>query len=1328
VSAAESAPPTLFAPSIEQQAVRDRGHASNVLVAAAGSGKTRVLTWLYCDAHVREHIPLEALLAITFTDKAAGELRHRIATELEGHTLGREPDLSDAWIGTFHGVCARILREFAHRRGLDPAFGVIEELQALELQAEAWDEAVATLLREDGAEAASLLSQVGDAALRGAIIEWWKARRSAGEVHPELPTPRTVSSDVSWAASQLLRACERFVSLAEGIQDDRVNKSASLMKSIAITEGVIEQAERVRTLAADEAITPRLVDEITAALGANTPRRGNPLPSPCEELEAMIDARAVLERRLAELIAAPRVTLLAKLVASFSRGYEACKRRGELLDFDDLELEALQLLREDDDVRLRLTERFERVLVDEFQDTNPRQAELVDLLAGGPMWIPVGGDGRPAVTVVGDPRQAIYGFRYADVGLIAGATDRLAESDNAEGELRLSTNYRSDAEVLAAIDEAFAKLDPDHEPVQAFRGPDQLPAGQARVEMLVTREDREASWNEVDLGARPGEGGGAAMAEARLVAARIQELRAAEPDRAIVVLARARSVLRPIAEALVDLDIPALIDGADGFWERLEVTDLLAWLRFVRNPADDAALIAVCASPLVGLSVDGLAAVGMLTGDRGDGGRARALRGAADAGGFEPDDATRLRGLFALLDRQRIPGRAADPAALLDEAILATGYDEHLLRLIGGDRRVANVVRLRRIAADVAASGGDLTDVVERAEKEQGHELRAPEASVAGTDAVSLMTVHQAKGLEFDTVIVAGLGSPQVVSSPALLGDSKRLGLKLRPSPGAKSRALFDHQALVDELQQRENDELRRVLYVALTRARERLIVSGIAKWTKEGSPFSREPTKTAPVLSWLAPAMVAEIDQLVEVATDRPQRTRGGIELRVSTPEGTTLPQARRAPERVELPVHVGEGPRVEHLPPAGPPPLGPPRVLSYSALAAHNACGLRFHAERALGLRVLTAERPDLEPGAEPPVGADVAPPAASSAAPATSAAPVASAAPSDTLPGPSETEVEPDPVSPVERVSFASAKAPDAQPDLFSFLDEPVLPPGPVGPLPHHEPLQATLLTEVEALGAPIPAESIARPLASSPATSVAPAAIGNVVHALLERLRPGTSDAELDAAIADETFEPEWAGASDAIDDVRDLVRAGLASPVVADLWAGAPPRRELAFTIPVGGAGHMITGVLDAWAPQADGFALVVDYKTDRVTPGDDLERKVAERYTLQRDAYGLAALQAGATSVRVVHLFLRDPSAPPVEVTYLAAQKSELEARLQAAIAEVHADGARATERPNRWTCEACPARGTLCGWPIAETVRPPDAPAAPVSEWRGDPAGARTG
>ncbi|MBJ7471089.1 MAG: UvrD-helicase domain-containing protein [Solirubrobacteraceae bacterium] len=1279
-------PATLYAPakaepavrpSDEQQAVRDRGHASNVLVAAAGSGKTRVLTWLYTDAHLQAGIPLQALLAITFTDKAAGELRHRISSELAKASLTGGVDLTDAWIGTFHGICMRILREFAHRRGLDPAFGVIEELQALELQAEAWDRAVKELLDAHGGDAASLIAQLGDRTLRSAIIDWWTARRSSGEVHPELPTPHTSATQVAAAADELLQAIDRYSGAIEDVQSQRTNPLKSLVDRLAIAVDMAELAERARAAAMGGDLEPPTVGELSAGLEACKPRKGSPVPP--DEHDALIAARDRVVRAMAEHIAGPRVRLLADLVRRFSLAYEAAKRRKELLDFDDLELEALQLLREDEDVRRRLVDRFERILVDEFQDTNPRQAELVDYLAGGPTWIPIGGDGRPAVTVVGDPRQAIYGFRHADVQLIGEAADRIDDA----GTLRLTTNYRSDAEVLTAIDDAFAKLDPGHEPVSAHRGPDRLPGGGARVELLITKEEpgsKDAplpSWADEALGASVGEKSGAALAEARLIAARIKELRAAEPGGSITVLGRARSVLGPIAESLADLGIPALIDGAEGFWERLEVLDVLAWLRLVRNPADDASLVAVCASPLVGLSTDAVAQLGLLEADRRHGGRLAALRAALATGDlFTADDARRLRGTLSLLDRQRLPGRSADPAGLIDELLLATGYDEHLLRLMGGDRRAANVVRLRRLATNIAADGGDLTDVVERAEKEVGHELRAPEASVAGSDAVTLMTVHQSKGLEFDTVIVAGLGSRPRLSAPALIGaprgDDGRLGLRLRPSPGAPLQALFDHDELTAELRAREEEELRRVLYVALTRARERLIVSGLARWTQKGSPFSAAPSKSAPVLTWLAPAMIPELESLIASAERGPVRSAAGIELRVSTPDGDTLPLELRCPTVPDLPVHVPAGPSVDELPPVGPAPLTSPRVLSYSALASYSTCALRFYAERVLGLRP-----------------------------PKQSSTPAPFTAPRTTGHG--------QPATPASTSVFASTKAPPEQPDLFAGLDEPV-----AGAL---------------------------SPSAAVPRSAIAAGTLGDAVHGVLERLEPGDDDARspfdravlaslegaraqrapLDDLVRAATLDPEWDDAPGARDEVRQLVQNAMSSATYAELWAGGRAVREAKFTVTVGDGSRMIGGSIDAWTMTSADEALIVDYKTNAVAPGQDLSALTAEKYGLQQQVYALAALRSGARRVRIVHLYLRLAAGGAVESTWEASDEAALDRALAALVDAADGHGTpRPTDAPNAMICDRCQVKASLCRWSPIATERPRGAGPAPRSEWRG--------
>ncbi|MEH3054784.1 MAG: UvrD-helicase domain-containing protein [Patulibacter minatonensis] len=1249
------------AASPEQQAVRDRAGHPTVLVAAAGSGKTRVLTWLYTDAHLAEGLPIERLLAITFTNRAAGELRERIAHELRGTALGRDPDLTEAWIGTFHGVCARLLREFAHHRGIDPGFAVIDELTAAELKAAAWEDALGEILSARGHDGADLVAQVGEGALRTAVLGWWEAQRSAGEVHPALPTPTTGDEDVRAAARTLRRACEELSAAVEEIRNPG-RPSKRLTETLESVEQTLRDADAIEALVDRPPVQSRAAARITTALELPKVPGGPPLGTEHPARLAYLDARTELARRLGELVAGPRVATVSELVRAFSVAYEARKRADECLDHDDLELEALRLLREQPSVRERLAQRFARIFVDEFQDTNPRQAQLVELLSGSGPWLQAApGDGAPAVTVVGDPRQAIYGFRHATVELILGAA-RDAPPGVA---LELSTNYRSDAEVLGAIDRAWAGLDPGHRPVVAHRGPDALPGGAPRVEVLVTKEDRDEPWEGEALGGRPGEESGGVLAEARLVAARIAEVRAAEPGRSVAVLARARRSLVPVAEALAVLGIESVLDGAAGFWGRLEVADLINWLRLVRNPRDDAALVAVLASPLVALSADGLALVGDLPRQPASGGRdARLddLLAATADGRLGDDDTRRVEAFAALLDGQRLPGRSEDPTALLDEIIAATGYDEHLAALQGGARRLANLARLRRLAAAEVAAGGDLTALVDRAASEQRHGLRAPEAALGGTGAVQLMTVHQAKGLEFDTVVVTGLGAQRPAGTPALLGDEKRLGLRLRAAPGAKALPLFDHVALAEELKARERAELRRVLYVALTRAKERLVVSGIGAWTqKDGSPFGRDERDSAPVIEWLFEALVPEIEALVPAAIQAPVRSPGGVLVSVSTPGGTILPPELRNPRPAELPEHRPSPARTSAAEAGGLRRLATPPVLSYTSISRHAACGLRFYAEDVLRL-----------------------------AAPRTSPMPVAgsSASTSVAAAGRSATtggrrrRGEPGP----DQMSLFGGGG------LFAADEPPIVAPSPVPGLPANE--------------------------------------IGTLVHAVLE-LAPQTLDAEgVRAAVAAAVDAAQLRRAPEPHDLERmaALVRVALDAPVWGELWALAAPVRERAFTIGIGAEGHVLTGVVDAQASRPGGEVLVVDYKTDRLEAGVDLAAHVAERYALQRAAYALAALRAGAGRVRVVHLFLDGGAGRQAELIATADDAAALEAALLAAIRVVASGETGVTPSPDAFLCDGCPARGTLCRWAAAATLRAPGSGPADPALWSGDPAVVRAG
>ncbi|MDO9356839.1 MAG: PD-(D/E)XK nuclease family protein, partial [Solirubrobacteraceae bacterium] len=189
----------------------------------------------------------------------------------------------------------------------------------------------------------------------------------------------------------------------------------------------------------------------------------------------------------------------------------------------------------------------------------------------------------------------------------------------------------------------------------------------------------------------------------------------------------------------------------------------------------------------------------------------------------------------------------------------------------------------------------------------------------------------------------------------------------------------------------------------------------------------------------------------------------------------------------------------------------------------------------------------------------------------------------------------------------------------------------------------------------------------------------------------------------------TVGPAWVAAPAARDEVRALAVQALRAPVLSELWADGPPSRERSFTVAVGDAGHMIGGVLDAWRAGPSGEALVVDYKTDRVRPGEDLAAKTATEYALQQKIYALAALRAGAGSVRVVHLYVR-AEAGTVEARWDASDMEALEAELARVAAAVDGGGVPApTDAPNRFTCDRCPVRGTLCTWPVEMTERLPD-------------------
>ena len=865
------------------------------LAAGAGSGKTSVLVERFVRAVSEDGISPGRILAITFTERAAAELKERVRERLK--ELGeRSPrlessarDTEAAFVSTFHGFCARLLRGHPLAVGLDPEFEILDEGLAGRMRERAFKHALADFLASEREEAVDLLAAYGPDRTRAMVGGVYAELRSRGMRTPVLPDP---------------------------------------------------------------------------GLGA----RGN-----ADDLDG-----------------AGACALLGELLAGFGEAYEALKGERGAVDFDDLELLARELLEEHESVRVAWSERFELLMVDEFQDTNPRQLAILTALERGNLF------------TVGDELQSIYGFRHADVTLFRARRAELSERDQS---LELARNFRSRAPLLDVVNTVFAeRFGTGYTPLLAGRegggaqgrediregaGEDGGKAGgDPLVELLLTDT---GGWEEDGATARAIAGERLPVAprwrqaEARLLAQRVAELvdGGGAHGGEVVVLLRAVGDLPVYERALQECGLRTLATVGD-FWRRQEVGDLLSYLRALANPLDELALYGTLASPLVGCSSDGLALLARVARARGRGRVWEVLGGGEDLDGrLSAADRDALSRFGALLEGERRAAPSRTISQLIERAITAGGYREHVLGLDGGERRLANVHKLLRLARRFEASEGRdlrgfLDHVAHLADSTSGSEADAPVAGVE-PDAVRLMTIHAAKGLEFPVVCVADLGREQNVSVPDLLVAGDRVGLRLMRLDGAKATPTLAFEELCQERQRAQVEEEERILYVAMTRARERLLLSGavnFARWPEE--------RLRAPTISWLGPALAPELPALAQ-ALERPvlDLIVGGTPVRCRLNARGTLgtvlhgraPHAsadarrlegddgqQRLPFSTESPPRRGLGESVSGRSGA-PVAFGGGDSLSYTTLSELERCGYRYYLERALGLgedRSGTAERP--------------------------------------------------------------------------------------------------------------------------------------------------------------------------------------------------------------------------------------------------------------------------------------------------------------------------------------------------------------------------------
>jgi ATP-dependent helicase/nuclease subunit A len=906
----------------EQQLTAVEAEGEVFVSAGAGTGKTAVLVERVVRAVTERGLDVDSILVITYTRRAAGELRTRIRAALAErgrHDFARA--LDGAWISTIHGFCARLLRAYPLAAGLDPRFRELDEAQAAVLRSEAFGEALAEFCGGDDPQRLELLATYGSDRLRRMLTSVYETLRAAGRELDLAVAPRP---ELGERVDELCLAATSLLSDPEATEAQQ-RAAVELLELLARDTGV-GSAEPARSAGAGSAgagagIRPDRLMSLSAFKA-----RGDRAAAYCEALGAV-------EQAALDEAAARDRALLQELLTLFAERYAQAKARESALDFEDLQLEARDLLRSRPELREREQARFRSILVDEFQDTNRLQTEIVDLLRTS----------ETELFFVGDEFQSIYGFRHADVQVFRERREAV------EQPLSLTLNYRSRPEVLEAVNELFGSHfgGEFQELAAAAEFPD--PVFGHPVELLVT--DKE-SYKDSGVHWRRG--------EARAVARRVRDLvegGAATPGE-IVLLFAAGTDAEWYEDELRRAGLPTYRATGKGYFGQQQVVDLLMYLRLLHNRYDDTALVSVLASPFVGVSNDALALLRRVASRRP---LFSGLEHALPPGLGERDERL-MRAFRQRYDRlvQMLPRLSLE--RLCEQIVAEHDYDLAVLAQWDGRRRYANLRKLARLARSYEELRGPDVEGFVRFVAEQeavgARELEAV-AEEEGADAVRLLTIHAAKGLEFKVVIVADAGRDRVPPSPdeILALPDGRFGFRVADPVTAKRRGAFDYEAVKEARQEAERSERLRLYYVAMTRAKERLIVSGSVDFGSE----RETPTPIAWVLDRLA------ADEELARADDAPvELARGNARLLVRVDRYRPEPAAEPEPEQEQGQLALFTAFEELVSPPAAPelpplvalsePPLHRVRRLSFTSLSIFEQCAYKYFARYGLGM----SERP--------------------------------------------------------------------------------------------------------------------------------------------------------------------------------------------------------------------------------------------------------------------------------------------------------------------------------------------------------------------------------
>lgn len=794
------------------------------VVAGAGTGKTAVLTHRFIHLVERYRIPPHRILALTFTKKAAAEMQSRIARELVSEKLIRRAEIPLVlWIGNFHSICMRLLRQNALAIGLDPSFELVDETEQRLILAE--------------------------------VVNDFLNHRLNTNIDPAMFDDLMIHHAGKFTDNMLIvmnRLKDHFI---EG------GDFTSLLHDIV--------SRQYRTI---EHVLTKTIENDELPAGARKKARSR--------LQVLKDSETF-------------ECLTVDAVCAILRAYQERLESKNLLDFSDLIGFTYRLARNEPSLK----ERFEYVLVDEFQDTDHGQFQLLRELS----------DDFRNVTVVCDKKQSIYEWREA----------RPENIDNFPGEtIHLHENYRSYGEILECANHFIRRSMPGEHPISPARNGVLGFAGSPAVK-LFRADGREG--------------------EAAFVASEIARLLKAGEYRPgdIAILMRSVHASRRYEDALLAAGIDYVTVGGCGFYELSEARDVLALVRLVSNPFDDLAMVRVLQSAIVGLSDASLRDVCSRRAETRSG-IFDVLTSEEDFPDLPPATCERLKKLLDVITELSTTRWSHTVGEVISEALNRTEYLKYLSSLEGPrGKRFSNVARIYKAATafEERRPGADLEDFLSYVDVEIDAGIEKG-AGGSQPDTVQIMTVHQAKGLEFPVVFVVNLtvGSFPLRFRPDDYGYDETFGLFLRKIPESRPTLRYEGGYgihIEESLKRKEYNEEERVMYVAMTRAEKLLYLT---TGEQEG-----RTSEDADFFARIAAFASSDGNRFAEVLCSAPSVRASP---KVVEPTVTEI-----GLETIREMLNHAVG-RIRMAPPPEAPPMEVPETLSmsYSRLALFRCCPMKY------------------------------------------------------------------------------------------------------------------------------------------------------------------------------------------------------------------------------------------------------------------------------------------------------------------------------------------------------------------------------------------------